>query len=206
MPSRFCSLVLSGAAVAFPTVRLNNGLEMPTMLWGSGGPTQENSTSTAPAVTAALKAGFPGIDTANHYHNQKGVAEGIAASGVARADLWLQTKVEPCGHSILQPVRPGYCHDDTLAAFDANLAQLRTSYVDLTLIHSPPCVPNASWVEGPCLWPDQPDAVYPHQCNCADPVPCAMMQQQWAALEERCVQGHPITKQRAASSPPPVFG
>ena len=45
---------------------------MPTMLWGSGGATQENATSTAPAVADALRAGFPGLDCANHYHNQRG--------------------------------------------------------------------------------------------------------------------------------------
>ena len=54
------------------TVLLNNGVRMPTMLWGSGGATQENATSTAPAVADALRAGFPGLDCANHYHNQRG--------------------------------------------------------------------------------------------------------------------------------------
>ena len=54
------------------TVLLNNGVRMPSMLWGSGGATQENATSTAPAVADALRAGFPGLDCANHYHNQRG--------------------------------------------------------------------------------------------------------------------------------------
>lgn len=44
-----------------PTVALNNGIRMPAMLWGSGGPTQENATSTQAAVKLALQAGFPGI-------------------------------------------------------------------------------------------------------------------------------------------------
>ena len=50
-----------------------------------------------PAVAMAIKAGFPGIDAANHYHNQVGVALGIKDAGVARDKLWIETKVEPCG-------------------------------------------------------------------------------------------------------------
>ena len=191
-----------------PTVRLNNGVDMPMMLWGSGGSTQENATSTAPAVRDALIAGFPGIDCANHYHNQVcvcvcvcvcvrvlrasasaycvsapvhdgnltyvfaasfcpydillqvGVARGIAMARPSLPhDPWLQTKVEPCGHSIITPVRPGHCYNDTLAAFEQNLVQLNVSSVDLTLIHSPPCIPNSTWADPQCMWPDQPDAV-----------------------------------------------
>jgi|EP00037_Helgoeca_nana_P023255 2,5-diketo-D-gluconate reductase A len=173
-------------SVVVPTVKLNNGVKMPMMLWGSGGETQENATSTAPAVRDALITGFPGIDAANHYHNQVGVARGIAmakASGSLKHTPWLQTKVEPCGHSIITPVRSGHCYNDTLAAFEQNLEQLDVSIVDLTLIHSPPCVPNSSWADPQCMWPDQPDAVYPQHCNCAAAEPCAMMREQWKALE-----------------------
>ena len=37
------------------------------------------------AVATALKLGFSGVDTANHYMNQEAVARGIARSGVSRA-------------------------------------------------------------------------------------------------------------------------
>ena len=77
---------------------------MPTMLWGSGGSTQENATSTRPAVRDALQQGFPGIDAANHYHNQIGVALGIKDSGVPRSKISLQTKIEPCGNSRITPL------------------------------------------------------------------------------------------------------
>jgi len=137
----------------------------------------------------AIKAGFPGIDAANHYHNQVGVALGIKDAGVARDKLWIETKVEPCGHSIITPVRQGHCYNDTLAAFAQNLVQLDTAVVDITLIHSPPCVPNSSWADPQCMWPDQPDAVYPQNCNCKAEVPCAMMREQWAALEAMYAAG-----------------
>jgi hypothetical protein len=56
--------VVSAPALAAPTgpsVTLNNGVQLPVLLWGSGGETQENSTSTEPAVRDALRAGFQGI-------------------------------------------------------------------------------------------------------------------------------------------------
>ena len=171
-----------------PTIMLNNGIAMPTFLWGSGGPTQENSTSTAPAVLDAIVAGFPGIDSANHYHNQDGVRKGIALSNVTRDNIWIQTKIEPCGHSIITPILQGKCFSDSLAAVDQNLEQLGVEQVDLTLLHSPPCVPNSTWADASCEWPDQPDAVYPQHCNCAAAAPCAMMQQQWKALEHALAQ------------------
>jgi 2,5-diketo-D-gluconate reductase A len=175
----FCLLPsgLSGT----PTVTLNNGLEMPQIVYGTGGPTQENQTSTEAAVAVAVSPGvaYQGLDCANHYHNQQGVARGIAKSGTAREKLWLQTKVEPCGHSI---IRDGHCYNDTLAAFEQNLKQLNTSVVDMTLIHSPPCVPNSGWADAKCVW-DSED-IYPQNCKCSADVPCKMIQQQWAALEK----------------------
>ena len=93
-------------------VVLNNGVRMPSVIYGSGGAhTQDNVTGTAIAVALALSAavGFQGVDGANHYHNQIGVRDGIRASGTPRSKLWLQTKVEPCGHSI---VREGHCYED----------------------------------------------------------------------------------------------
>jgi diketogulonate reductase-like aldo/keto reductase len=181
-------LWMCAAAFASPTVLLNNGVLMPIILWGSGGSTQENSTATASAVRDALQAGFPGIDCANHYHNQDGVARGIALSGVPRSAIWLQTKIEPCGHSLITPIYQHHCYGQSLKAFDDNLHELATDQVDLTLLHSPPCVLNSTWADPQCYWPDQPDAVYPQHCDCAAPEPCSMMQAQWAALELRYKQ------------------
>ena len=168
------------------SVLLNNGVEMPRVIYGAGGAhTQDNVTGTRIALALALSSavGFPGLDTANHYHNQIGVRDGIAESGTARKSLWVQTKVEPCGHSI---VRQGHCHEDTLAAFEQNLQQLGMLSVDMTLIHSPPCVPNSSWADQACYWDS---AIYPHNCNCAAAEPCAMMQEQWRALEAMYKEG-----------------
>ncbi len=81
----------------------------------------------APAVRAALAAGYRHVDTAAIYENEEGVGEGIRTSGVDRRDVFLTTK--------LWNDQQGY--DATLAAFDASLKRLGTDYVDLYLIHWP---------------------------------------------------------------------
>lgn len=81
----------------------------------------------APAVKAALEAGYRHVDTAAVYENEEGVGEGIRQSGLARADIFLTTK--------LWNTEQGY--EQTLKAFDASLKRLGTDYVDLYLIHWP---------------------------------------------------------------------
>ena len=77
-------------------VRLNNGVEMPLMGYGVW--------QIAPAdceqyVSAALKAGYRSIDTAQAYYNEEGVGEAISKSGIPRQELFLTTKVwiSKCG-------------------------------------------------------------------------------------------------------------
>ena len=183
-------LVAWCVAVVPKTITLNNGVEMPTILYGSGGAvTQDNVSATATAVAIAVSSavGFPGLDCANNYHNQVGVAQGIANSSTSRKDLWLQTKLPPCGHS---NIRNGHCFEDSLRVFNENLQQLSTDYVDLTLIHAPPCVPNSTWADPACVWVDPYDEDhYPQNCNCAATTPCQMMRDQWRALEQRLAEG-----------------
>ena len=157
-------------------VVLNNGVRMPTVIYGAA---RTGTACRAQPRCRARAVGFGelGVDGANRYHNQIGVRDGIRASGAA-LKLWLQTKVEPCGHSI---VRDGHCYEDTQAAFTQNLQQLDVAYVDMTLIHAPPCVPNSSWADPQCRWDS---AIYPSNCNCRAAAPCSMIQGQWRALEE----------------------
>lgn len=78
-------------------------------------------------VPHALKAGFRHIDTAQIYGNEAEVGEAIAASGVARGDIFLTTKVWV----------ENYRHDVFLASVDESLKKLKTDYVDLLLLHWP---------------------------------------------------------------------
>lgn len=72
-----------------PTVKLNNGMEMPQL--GVG--TFLVRDDVAERVCHAIKAGFRLIDTAQGYGNEKGVGEGIRQSGIDRSALFITTKV-----------------------------------------------------------------------------------------------------------------
>ncbi|MFI8528986.1 aldo/keto reductase [Streptomyces aquilus] len=108
----------------FPTVTLNNGIEIPQLGFGVF---QVPDPETAAAVTSALEAGYRSIDTAAIYGNEAGVGQALAASGIARDELFVTTK--------LWNADQGY--DATLKAFDASLAKLGLDFVDLYLIHWP---------------------------------------------------------------------
>lgn len=79
------------------------------------------------AVESALALGYRHIDTAEMYGNEEAVGAAIAASGVARAEIHLTTKV---WHENLAP-------DAIRRAFDASLAKLKLDYVDFYLVHWP---------------------------------------------------------------------
>ena len=93
---------------------------------------QVTGDTVAEAVRMALSMGYRHIDTAEAYRNQRDIARGIAASGVARDDLFITTKV----------FREHLRHDEVLAACESTLRDLNLSYIDLYLIHWPnPSVP-----------------------------------------------------------------
>lgn len=77
------------------------------------------------AVGKALNAGYRHIDTARIYGNEAGVGRAVAASEIAREDLFITTKVWNSDQ--------GY--DKTIAAAEASLERLGLEYVDLYLIH-----------------------------------------------------------------------
>ena len=81
----------------------------------------------ATAVAGALGLGYRHIDTAEMYDNEAAVGQGIAASGVARADIFLTTKVWWAN----------LAGDGIARAAEASLGRLGTDYVDLYLIHWP---------------------------------------------------------------------
>ncbi|OXM47587.1 aldo/keto reductase [Amycolatopsis alba] len=107
-----------------PTVKLDNGVEMPQLGFGVFQVPDEETTA---AVKAALDAGYRSIDTAAIYGNEAGVGKALAESGIARDELFITTK--------LWNSAQGY--DATLKAFDASLAKLGLEQLDLYLIHWP---------------------------------------------------------------------
>ena len=107
-----------------PRVTLNDGRLIPQLGFG----VWKLADETAPALVGiALEAGYRSIDTAAAYGNEAGVGRAIAASGLAREDLFVTTKLWNDSH--------GY--DAALRAFDASLGRLGLDEVDLYLVHWP---------------------------------------------------------------------
>jgi 2,5-diketo-D-gluconate reductase A len=107
-----------------PTVTLNNGVEMPRLGLGTGGGDDE---ATRVRVRQALEVGYRLFDTATRYGNEAGVGQGVADSGLPRAEVFVITKLRGDDH--------GY--ESTKRALDASLRRLGMDYVDLYLIHWP---------------------------------------------------------------------
>ena len=107
------------------TVALRRGVRIPVI--GLGVYQSRPGAETREAVRTALELGYRHVDTARAYGNEEDVAAGIAASGVARDEVFVTTKLWNSDH--------GY--DATLRACDASLARLRTERIDLYLVHWP---------------------------------------------------------------------
>lgn len=106
------------------TYKLNNGVEIPKLALGTWMIEDENA---ANAVKAAVDLGYRHIDTAQAYGNEAGVGEGVRTCGIARGDLFVQTKLEAGVKS----------YDEAVASIDGSLKTLGLDYIDLMIIHSP---------------------------------------------------------------------
>lgn len=106
------------------TVKLNNGVEMPILGYGVY---QVNPVECERCVLDAISTGYRSIDTAQVYNNEEGVGNAIEKCGVARGDLFITTKIWISNG--------GY--DKAKISIDESLKKLKTSYIDLLLIHQP---------------------------------------------------------------------
>ena len=104
---------------------LSNGLKIPCL--GFGTYLTPAGEVTFHSVVEALRLGYRHIDTAAFYQNEADVGAAIRASGLARKDVFITTKLWNADH--------GY--DNTMRAFECSLKELGTDYLDLYLIHWP---------------------------------------------------------------------
>jgi 2,5-diketo-D-gluconate reductase A len=107
-----------------PTVKLNNGVEIPQLGFGVF---QVKPDETVSAVTEAFRVGYRHIDTAQMYGNEKQVGQAIAESDLEPSEVFVTTKVNNNKHD----------HDDALRSIDQSLTDLGLDRVDLILIHWP---------------------------------------------------------------------
>ena len=112
-----------------PTISAH-GAEMPVV--GYGTMLFPEPDRAAELVAHAIGCGYRHIDTARKYGSEQWVGEGIRASGVAREELFVTTKV----------TEDNAREADFARSVDTSLEALGLDYVDLLLIHWPqPRVP-----------------------------------------------------------------
>jgi len=104
------------------TFTLNNGVEIPALGLGVFQTPPEETTA---AVTAALEAGYRHIDTAAAYGNERGVGDAIAAPGLDRAEVFIETKIWISD----------YGYDQTLHSFTKSAGKLGVDQIDLLILH-----------------------------------------------------------------------
>ena len=102
-------------------VTLNNGVKMPVAGIGTFLLSPDEAEA---SCLSALGCGYRLIDTANAYVNEKAVGRAMKKSGLARQEIFLETKLWPTFYS-----------DEN--AVDDTLERLGTDYIDLILLHQP---------------------------------------------------------------------
>ncbi|CAH0242365.1 aldo/keto reductase [Plantibacter cousiniae (nom. nud.)] len=104
------------------TFTLNNGVVIPALGLGVFQTPPDESTA---AVTAALQAGYRHVDTAAAYANERGVGDAIAASGLDRSEVFIETKIWISD----------YGYDQTLHSFTKSAGKLGVDQIDLLILH-----------------------------------------------------------------------
>lgn len=105
-------------------LELNNGIKIPQLGLGTWFIEGKKATE---AVKEALKMGYRHIDTAEAYENEKEVGLGIKESGIARNEIFLQTKLHAEAKTYAEAKKQ----------IELSFEKLGVDYIDLFIIHSP---------------------------------------------------------------------
>ncbi|GAA1388476.1 aldo/keto reductase [Luteococcus peritonei] len=101
---------------------LNNGVEIPALGLGVY---QAAPEETVAAVSDALELGYRHIDTAAAYGNEVEVGRAIAESGLARDEVFVETKIWISD----------YGRQETVHGFEKSAAKLGLEQLDLLILH-----------------------------------------------------------------------
>ena len=107
-----------------PEISLNSGFNIPQLGYGVF---KVDAADTERSVLDALEAGYRHIDTAAIYGNEEGVGRALAASGIARDELYVTTKLW----------NNRQAGDEPDKAIAESLGKLGLDHVDLYLVHWP---------------------------------------------------------------------
>ena len=108
-----------------PTVKLNNGVEMPIL--GFGVFQVPDPAECERSVRDAIDVGYRLLDTAASYGNEEAVGAAIKNSGIDRGELFVTTKLWVQDAS----------YEGAKRAFERSLNKLQLDTLDLYLIHQP---------------------------------------------------------------------
>ncbi|CAL1167830.1 unnamed protein product [Cladocopium goreaui] len=158
------------------SVTLRNGVKMPMLAAGTW---QYNDSVAEETLIAAVHAGFVHIDTAYDYHNQVGVGRGIQKSGKPRDSLFITSKVPGCGLQNTTAKTVEQCKTETDDKIALDLQQLNLSYLDMVLVHFPPCPGDDGSAESPSEC-----SCYGPKNGCSHPQSCDMIKAQWSVLTD----------------------
>jgi diketogulonate reductase-like aldo/keto reductase len=103
---------------------LANGVKIPKLGLGTW---RIDDGKAAQVVQEAIEVGYSHIDTAQAYGNEHGVGKGVRASGIARDDVFVTTKLAAECKS----------YAEAKERIDGSLRALGFDHIDLMLIHSP---------------------------------------------------------------------
>ena len=106
------------------------GATIPAIGMGTFGSDHIDHEVMAQAVRTALKIGYRNIDCASVYGNEKEIGAVLGASGIARSELWITSKVWNDSHGKANVIKSA----------KQSLVDLGLEYLDLYLVHWP--VPN----------------------------------------------------------------
>jgi 2,5-diketo-D-gluconate reductase A len=132
MPNLFANEIIDNSAAGITNVKLNNGVKMPMLGFGTYGLKGEVCQQ---SVADALSVGYRLIDTAKIYGNEEAVGRGIKQSGINRKELFVTSKlwVDDAGY------------ENAKKGFEETLKKLGLDYLDLYLIHRPRGDVKGSW-------------------------------------------------------------
>ncbi|KAK9441934.1 putative NADPH-dependent alpha-keto amide reductase [Metarhizium brunneum] len=112
-----------------PTLKLNDGNEIPVLAYGLGTANYKSTSGYDQSVVAitktAIDLGYHHLDGAEVYGNEEELGAAIKASGVPRSQLFVTTKAH------------GEQQKPTQEAFELSLQKLGLDHVDLYLLHGP---------------------------------------------------------------------
>ena len=106
------------------TFTLNNGVKIPKLALGTW---EIPDNEVAAPVKNALKMGYRHIDTAQAYHNEKGVGQGIKDSGISRDQIFVNSKIEAEIKN----------YQEAKKSIDETLTRMDLDYLDMMIIHNP---------------------------------------------------------------------